>query len=233
MTSPQGLATYACQIMRKPNQLRNKKILITYGPTWIPVDTTRIISNISTGALGRLIARKISRSGAKITVLEGPVAEPLKNKSVAVRRFSYYSDFAKLINQELKKPYDIVIHAAAVADYKLKNPRLTKISSHHRSLSLELVPTKKIIYSIKKRAPKSCLVGFKLTSPLSKTSAARKAEYLFRDCKCDLVVVNSANSSRYRGFLINKDGSVLAEAFSRENMAKIIIKNLEAGCKNN
>ncbi len=206
--------------------LKDKRILITYGPTWIPIDDTRILSNISSGALGQTVARELAKTGAKITALEGPVAQPLRHPLITVKRFSYYDEFLKLIKTELKKNYDIVIHAAAVSDYKLKRPFQQKISSHLRRLTLELVPTKKIIYLIKKMSPKSCLVGFKLTSHLNKALAIKKTQYLFDKARCDLVVTNSVHNGKYFGYILNRQKQFLTKTTSRNAMAKNLLKAL-------
>jgi len=57
--------------------LKNKRILITCGPTWVPIDGMRVISNRSSGQLGQTIAQDLTKAGAKVTLLEGPVERPL------------------------------------------------------------------------------------------------------------------------------------------------------------
>ena len=107
--------------------LRNKKVLITCGPTWIPIDAMRVISNQSTGTLGQMIAEDFAKAGAKVTLLEGPVTRELKSKTIKILKFVFFDEFTGLIKKELKKKVDICIHAAAVSDYKLKKPGRKKI----------------------------------------------------------------------------------------------------------
>src|ERR1041385_7988360 len=150
--------------------LSGKKILITCGPTWVAIDDVRVLSNRSTGELGRILARRLKGAGAKVTVLEGPVTEPLKDRLIKVLKFSFFEELTELLNEELKKRYDVVIHAAAVSDFRLPKKFSGKISSEKRRLNLNLVRAPKLINRIKKIAPKTFLVGFKLESDFNKLS---------------------------------------------------------------
>ena len=207
--------------------IKNKRILITCGPTWTPIDDTRIISNISSGQLGEIVAKELIGKGAKVTVLEGPVLKPLKLRSVKVIKFTLYDEFSRLLRKELKKPYDCLIHAAAVSDYKLEKPYTAKLSSHHKELVLDLVPTKKIIYMIKKWNPNVHLVGFKLSSHLSLKSVKERTNYLFNKAKCDLVVANSLLKGKYHGYILSRERKILGTAKSRNSIAKILTKQLK------
>ena len=207
--------------------LTNKKVLITSGPTWVAIDRMRVISNISTGSLARLIAGNLTEFKAKVTVLEGPVTEQLNTDGVRVLKFYFYDELRSLLKKELRKKYDIVIHAAAVSDYRLKHPFKGKIFSGIETLTLELCPTEKIIDSIKKIAPKVFLVGFKLEPNMGKASAIQEASGLIRHAGCDLVVANSIDkNNRYSGHIIDHNGKVLAYKKSRRTMSKALVEVL-------
>lgn len=106
-----------------------KNILITCGPTWVPVDDMRIISNKSTGELGQTLAKDCISQGFSVTLLEGPVENPLHLEGeINIVKFKYYEEFCDLFTTELKKNYNCVIHAAAVSDYKMKKTHQEKIS---------------------------------------------------------------------------------------------------------
>ena len=124
--------------MGSSKSLHNKKILITCGPTWIPIDGVRVLSNISTGTLGHWIAQECLRAQAKITLLEGPVSKTFSSKNTTLLKFFYYNDLFKLIKKELTRKYDIVIHAAAVSDYQLPKVFSGKISSNKKQLNLRI-----------------------------------------------------------------------------------------------
>lgn len=203
--------------------LKNKRVLITCGPTWVPIDAMRVISNQSTGTLGQMIAEDFKRAGAKVTLLEGPVAQPLKSKSIKVLKFTFFDEFAALIKTESKKKYDVCIHAAAVSDYKIKKPRRTKLSSRLKALKLELVPTPKIIRQIKQWNPKLFLVGFKLESNITRTTAKQKSRTLFQKAKCDLVVANSSRGQNYTGYIFDMENNCLAHKQSRKQISNTLV----------
>lgn len=209
------------------NALRKKKALVTCGQTWIPIDDMRIIGNISSGKLGQIIAMDLIHAGVDVTLLEGPVSHQLESKYVKVHKFAYYDDYLKLMKREAGKNYDIIVHAAAVSDYKLKKTFKTKLSSELNELVLDLVPTKKIINTIKKLNPSVCLIGFKLVSKISKTIALEKSEPLFQKSKCDFVIANSSREGKYDGFIIDQNQRFCGHELTRKNISHRLIQVLK------
>jgi phosphopantothenoylcysteine synthetase/decarboxylase len=203
--------------------LKGKKVLITYGPTWVAIDDVRVISNVSSGELGKNLALGFAKAGAKVTALEGPVREPLKTKTVRVHPFRFYSELANLLKKELIKQYDIVVHAAAVSDYQPQTVRPTKISSHKKHLSLRLIPTAKLIEQIKTLAPKSFLIGFKLETTQSEKIWKKKAYGVIQKANCDLVVVNSL-SNGYSACIFNKEKKVCGRCTNRTKLTQNLIR---------
>ncbi|MFC1510343.1 phosphopantothenoylcysteine decarboxylase [Candidatus Omnitrophota bacterium] len=209
--------------------LKNKKILLTCGPTWVPIDDMRIISNRSTGEMGQLLTKSLVRVDGIFTVLEGPVLNRLNLKAPhTVKRFTFYNELFDLMKTEVPK-HDIIIHAAAVSDYKCKRPSKTKISSHEKSLTLDLVPTQKIITQIKKWNPNCLLVGFKLESTMNLKVAQAKTEALVKSAKCDFVIANSVSGAQYKSYLLNNRAECLGESSSKQDLArqlKTTLKNI-------
>ena len=205
--------------------MKHKNILITCGPTWIPLDTMRVISNQSSGQLGQLLAKTLKSKTVNVTLLEGQVEIPIRSKSIKVIKFSYYEEFKQLFKQELKKKYDCVIHAAAVSDYKLNKIYKNKISSGLKKLHLELVPTEKLIQTVKKIRPDITLVGFKLESNINKSNMHELTNDLFSQSGCDYVVANTLKNNKYKGY-ITKSHEILAECNSREHLVKALVKIL-------
>ncbi|HPN89145.1 MAG TPA: phosphopantothenoylcysteine decarboxylase [Candidatus Omnitrophota bacterium] len=206
--------------------LKNKKILITCGPTWVALDSVRVISNISTGILGQRIAQDCVKKGAHVTLLEGPVETPLKSQKIKIIKFKYYDELFELLKKQLRNPFDVVIHLAAVSDYKIKNPQKIKISSQLKSLTLKLTPTKKIIHSIKKTRKKIFLVGFKLESRVYKKGIKNLTQKLFTKANCDLMVVNTLNHNKYSAYIVNKNGEILSESKSKNILSKKLITTI-------
>lgn len=200
------------------------RVLITCGPTWVKIDDVRVISNHSSGEMGHLIAEHCIRLGLKVTLLEGEVTHPWQASGLRRIKFRFLDEFEKLLALELKKNYDCVIHAAAVSDFVPAKALKGKIDSS-KPLTLKLVRTPKLIERIKKISPDTFLVGFKLEPALKPADLVRETRALFVDAGCDLVLANSV-SKGYKGFIVDADGNLLAQAQTKKNIAHALINIL-------
>jgi len=198
------------------------RVLVTCGATWTPIDDVRVISNVSTGEMGHLIAQALRKAGASVTVIEGPVTHPLLDRGIKIIKYRFFDELAKLLKTEVLKKYDIIIHAAAVSDFKLAGVHKAKITSG-KSLTLRLVATPKLIKDIKRLSPESFLVGFKLESKLSSKHIFKTVRTLFSESGCDLVVANTLKGG-YKGFIVNADGDILGMANNKQKIAKALVK---------
>jgi len=204
--------------------LSDKRVLITYGPTWVAIDDMRVISNRSSGTLGKLIINDLLAAGAAITALEGPIPEPLKHSSIKIKKFVFFDDFKKIFNTELNRRYDIVIHAAAVSDFRPLQTINAKLPSD-QPMALKLIPVKKLIQTVKRRSPGSILVGFKLESTACQRRLRQAAMKSIQINHCDLIVANSLKKG-YLGFIFNKDGSLAGQGKSRKTISRQLINHL-------
>jgi phosphopantothenoylcysteine synthetase/decarboxylase len=212
---------------------RDKKILITAGPTWVPIDSVRVISNTATGETGALLADKLFGLGAKVTLLLGPVDYCCLNKKIRLINFKYFNELNSLIEKELKSGnYDAVIHTAAVSDYRPAKVSFVKIKSGKKNWKLHLIPTPKIIDSIKKTDKAVFLVGFKFDSGIGKNSLLKKAWRLKKRTKAELIVANTLSAGKYRAYIISGRNQV--SPFSNKfDMSKRLIELIKQGlCKN-
>ncbi len=207
--------------------LKNHNILITAGPTWVAIDKVRFISNISSGQTGCLIAQEALRKKARVTLLLGPSQIKLRQKNLKVFRYCFFQELLSLLEKNLKSGiFDIVIHAAAVSDYRLKNPIKTKLKSEIKHLSLNLVPTVKIIDKIKRINPGIFLVGFKLETKSAKEGLLKNSAKLFESAKADLVVANTLEKNSYQAIILDNKRKILARASSRLELAEKLIRIL-------
>ena len=90
------------------NALRDKKILVTAGSTWVALDSVRVITNIFTGALGLRIAEEARRRGAEVTLLMGPtsISLPLKEKpGLRIVRFTISILFTQEFNLWIEQSF--------------------------------------------------------------------------------------------------------------------------------
>jgi len=207
--------------------LKSKKILVTCGPTWVPIDDMRVISNRSTGEFGHVIAENLKKEGAVITLLEGPVTSTERPKGVRVLKFLFFDELSNLLNEELKNDYDIVIHAAAVSDYQPTHTYGSKISSEFSRLTLNLTPAPKLIDNMKKINPKIFLVGFKLESSIEKEHMMVKAQNLMKRADCDLVIANCQDNKSYIAYIVDKERNVLGQGVGKKDVAKTLTRILK------
>ena len=190
--------------------LKNKRILITAGPTWVPIDSVRVISNIATGQTGISLANKCSSLGAKVTLFLGPQKKALHlKKDIALVNFRFFDELKNLLNKELKsKRIDILIHSAAVSDYRPAVSFKKKIKSGSKNLSLKLLSTPKLIDSFRKRAPNAILVGFKFEPNENKDKLIADARSLIRRSGIDLAVANTISSFKYRAYIVTNSVTI-------------------------
>lgn len=200
------------------------KVLVTCGPTWTPIDDVRVISNVSSGEMGHLIAQAFRRRSAQVTIIEGPVTHTLIDKRIKIIKYRFFDELARVLNQELRKEYDIIIHAAAVSDFKVTGALKSKISSK-KGVTLKLALMPKLIKHIKHLLPKSFLVGFKLEPNLNPKNILKTVQSLFTSSGCDLVVANSLKNG-YQGFIVNASGDILSKATNKKQIAQSLVKLL-------
>jgi len=201
--------------------LDTKRVLITAGPTWVPIDNVRVISNTSTGKTGILLAENLAKRGAKVTLLLGPIGAYSLNKKIRVMDFKFFDDLNSLVKSELKKKYDAVIQAAAISDYAPAKVNRAKLNSDRKTIRLSLKKTPKIINSLRERTPGSFLIGFKFEPDLSGKNLIKKGRTLLKNACLDLVVGNSTKNKQYSAYLIT-DEKTSVKISSKEKMVKTL-----------
>lgn len=151
--------------------LAGKHVVITSGPTQEAIDDVRFLSNRSSGKMGAALARAALLMGARVTIVTGPVkvGYPLHTHVIRVQTAEQMLE----ASLEAGKDADIIIGAAAVADYRVANPVTGKMRRSEEPISLELVPNPDIIASLTKAFPQAIVVGF-AAEPSSDLSTARE-----------------------------------------------------------
>ena len=125
MPEPETLLKYILRTIAREKDMAGKKVLITAGPTQEKIDPVRYITNHSTGKMGYALAENAMRRGAEVTLVTGPTAiEP--PMFVNVVSVTSAEDMAGEVIARAPEQ-DIIIKAAAVADYRPVNPSDEKI----------------------------------------------------------------------------------------------------------
>lgn len=185
-----------------------------------------MLGNLSSGETGGLIAREASRHNCRVTLLLGPAPRPTIAGKWRLKRFTFYKDLRQQLRRELKAhPFDWIVHAAAVSDFRPQRFCRGKLDSG-KALTLRLVPLPKIASSIRTWAPRARLVVFKLAPGSSDRRLKAQAVETMRSCSATLVVANRLKP--YRAFLISASGETVA-AESKAGMAAVLVRFMTKG----
>lgn len=166
-----------------------KKILITAGPTREPIDPVRYISNYSTGKMGVELANYFAKEGAIVTLILGPSCIHTINDAINVIKIVTAAEMYAACTQYFSQN-EVVVFAAAVADYTPRNPATQKIKKKEDTFAIELIKTKDIAYEMGLlKTAEQFTVGFALETNDEIKHAVEK----LKKKKLDLIVLNSLN----------------------------------------
>lgn len=171
-----------------------------------------------------LLAERLRDLGAKVTLLLGPAEPRILNTKIKLIRFRFFDELMHLIKNELAlKKYDLVIHSAAVSDYRPRKVFRQKMQSDIKEWKLTLVPTAKIIDLIKKTDSSLFVVGFKLGPKIAKEILITKARGLMHRANLNLVVANTINKNKYLAYIVDNCNRTYGPAYNKKDMAEELI----------
>jgi phosphopantothenate---cysteine ligase (CTP) len=167
------------------------KLLITAGATREAIDPVRYLSNVSTGKTGAALATEFSRRGHVVTLLRGE-GSAAPTVEVAIQSFGSALDLQKKLQVLLTAGnFDVVIMAAAVADYRPEAVASGKLSSDEETLTLNLVRNAKILPQLRGFSARPLVViGFKLTVGADAAARNKAVADQFTTSGVDAVVHN-------------------------------------------
>ena len=236
-SEPEDVLEYVLRKFGFSSILKNKKVLITAGPTIEYIDPIRVITNQSSGKTGILLASELISSGAKVTLVYGPGIEKTP-KGAKIIKISTSKEMFNVVKKEMSKEFDIVIMAAAISDYTPENPSKNKIKSTKNKIKISLKKAPKIIDQIKKYQKNVFLVGFKAETNLSKNELITLSRKKMNESAADMIVANDIGSIRYRKnpesneVLVIDSHKVISSGWvKKEKIAKFIRKEIEQRLK--
>lgn len=187
MAEPEEILAYLRQHFNKKNELSGRKALVTAGPTYEPIDPVRFIGNHSSGKMGIAIAAELQRRGAEVTLVLGPVHQPVP-AGIHTIRVQTAQQMFEACNSRFDET-DIAVMAAAVADYTPAAPAKEKIKkAADEQLDLNLRRTTDILKSLGERKRRGqVLVGFALETKDARNYALGK----LKSKNADLIVMNT------------------------------------------
>ena len=186
MAEPEQIIQYLERYFSYSGELKGKRALVTAGPTHEPIDSVRFIGNRSSGKMGIAIATCFKERGAEVRLILGPT-EIISNIEDTVRVTTAEEMYdATMLDID---SFDIIVMAAAVADYKPADPVKEKIKKGDKALlELKLDKTLDILKAAgDQKGKKQVLVGFALETNNEKENALKK----LHDKNLDLIVLNS------------------------------------------
>ena len=190
MLEPEALAQNAADLFAH-KALTGKHVLITAGPTREDIDPVRYITNHSSGKMGFSLAEAAAEAGAQVTLVCGPVYLPTPDR---VKRIDVISARDMLAACEAAMPCDILIAAAAVADYRPEVSAAQKMKKDPNSpdgMTLKLIRNPDILATIANRADRPFSVGFAAETQKLLEYASCK----LRDKNLDLIVANDVSNA--------------------------------------
>ncbi len=188
------------------------RVLITSGPSREPIDDVRYVSNVSSGRLGVALALAFARAGHQVVLLRGQgSAAPEAGAGVTALEFTTARSLlaaARGVLAGVDAP-DLLIHAAAVADYAPR-PAAGKLKSGAAELVVRMQPTPKVVDELRRLDPDLPIILFKLEARVSRDELHRRARESARRVGAAAVVANfleDVTAHGHRADLLRGDGS--------------------------
>ncbi|MFH1126580.1 MAG: bifunctional phosphopantothenoylcysteine decarboxylase/phosphopantothenate--cysteine ligase CoaBC [archaeon] len=219
-----------CSIFTKKD-LKDKRILITAGPTIEHIDPVRIITNPGSGKTGIYLAKAAHKRGADVTLITGNIGQ-LEKDGYKIIQTKTTSQMYNAVKGNLKDT-DIFIHTASVADFTLDASQ-EKISTDKKTITLTLKPTIKIIDEIKKIKKDIFLVGFKADHSVKKDILIEKAKKKLEKSDADMIVANDVSiegcgfgTDENKVIIVDKKGKVMeTEKIHKKDLADLILDEI-------
>jgi phosphopantothenoylcysteine decarboxylase/phosphopantothenate--cysteine ligase len=230
MPEPETIFGHITALLESRGSLSGKHIIVTAGATREPIDPVRFISNHSSGRMGVAIADAAQKRGASVTLIAGHLEVPAPTGMTRVDTTTV-AEMRDAVASALPKS-DVLIMAAAPADFRAAAPASQKIKKDARPPSLELTPTDDILATTTAlRKDGAVIVGFALETH----SVLENAEGKLRSKGLDMIVANDATEpgsgfrvETNRVTLITRDGKRQSiPLMKKTELAEVILDRIE------
>jgi phosphopantothenoylcysteine decarboxylase / phosphopantothenate---cysteine ligase len=232
LAEPQDIALAVDRMLAPPSSaLAGTRMVVTAGPTYEDIDAVRFVGNRSSGRMGFALAAEARLRGAHVTLVAGPtrLSAPAVDELISVRSAAEMHAAVMRAAADV----DVVVMAAAVADYTPASPEPRKLAKDDAPLTLTLTRTRDILADLSARraaGSRPLLVGFAAeTDDLLRKAREKRARK-----QVDLIVANDVSKAD-RGFdvetnavtIIGDDGEQTVPVQSKERVASAILDRLE------
>ncbi|MGV3151604.1 bifunctional phosphopantothenoylcysteine decarboxylase/phosphopantothenate--cysteine ligase CoaBC [Sarcina ventriculi] len=205
------------KLSSKSRDFEGKNVLVTAGPTIVPIDPVRYLTNRSTGKMGYEIAKEARDRGANVTLISGPTSLDIPTGV----NFIKVNTNEEMLNAVLDNFNDsnIVVKSAAVADFNVKEYSKEKIKKTDSNLVIELERDKDILETLGKQKTNQIIVGFAAES----SNVIENAKAKLKRKNIDYIVANDITSND-TGFASDDNKvtiiSSLGDVISLDKMSK-------------
>ncbi len=216
MAEPENIIDFISQHLLKQLPLYNKKVLITAGPTYEPIDPVRFIGNHSSGKMGYEMAKTALDLGAKVILISGPTHLTLTHPNLELIKISAAQD---MFDQAMSfyKDVDIAIASAAVSDYRPKTYYDQKVKKTEEDIfRIDLIKNPDILKTFGQKKQHQFLVGFALETNNEIENAKQKLDKK----NLDFIVLNSLQD-KGAGF---KNDTNKISIITKDNIKRFDIK---------
>ncbi|WP_339627460.1 bifunctional phosphopantothenoylcysteine decarboxylase/phosphopantothenate--cysteine ligase CoaBC [uncultured Maribacter sp.] len=186
MAEPEAIVGFIKNHLSQGLPLSGKKVLITAGPTYEAIDPVRFIGNHSSGLMGFELAKTAANLGAEVYLVSGPTHLSIEHDNIHVVKVVSAEDMYHSAHMYYDDS-DIVICAAAVADYRPKSVAEQKIKKSDENFTINLVKNKDILKTFGEHKKNQYLVGFALETENEVENALSK----LKRKNLDAIVLNS------------------------------------------
>jgi phosphopantothenoylcysteine decarboxylase/phosphopantothenate--cysteine ligase len=213
LAEPDFIVGAALKLLGRAQDLAGRRVVVTAGGTQEPIDPVRFIGNRSSGLMGYTIAREALARGAKVTLISGPtnLETPGGAEFVGVRT----ADEMRRAVEEAAPSADVVVKAAAVADFRPRASFEAKLKKAEGPPDVVLEPTVDILAELgshlERRKPGGILVGFAAETEADPEALGRVAQAKRASKGADMIVANDVGSSD-SGFNVPTNRAVIATA---------------------
>ena len=229
MAEPEAIFARCLELLGAAGPLRGKRLLISAGGTREPLDSVRFVGNRSSGKMGVALAREASRRGAEVTLVASNLAVPAPD-GVEIVQAPSAADLAREVLE--RADADVVVMAAAVADYRPSDPIGAKRPKDTETWTIELEPTQDVLAELgQRRSNGQVLVGFAADEG---EAGLERARTKLTNKRGNLFVYNDVSRSDI-GFesdwnelvLLTHDGERTVSRRSKEECAVAILDEIE------
>jgi phosphopantothenoylcysteine decarboxylase / phosphopantothenate---cysteine ligase len=229
MSEPETIMAHAARLLRA-GRLTGRRVVVTAGPTRESIDPVRVVTNRSSGKMGYRVAEAAWERGADVVLISGPVALP-EPTGVRMKRVESTQELEDAVRTELPGA-DVLVMAAAPADYRPSSPSDSKRSRIDGALAIPMEPTADVLDATREvRKSGSVVVGFALETGDALAKGLAKLER--KDL--DLIVVNDAlepgagfEKDTNRVALLGRDGTrKILPLQSKREVAEAILDLVE------